>query len=133
MSTFSVIYYLTIKNVPFLLEIFPSFIFFLVPSVGLGIPLSILLGWLHLKGTGIFSREIDVAVEASPYNWKLTPGVWQDVLAPNYLLILNLLERLSIKSKLLTTADQTQIANMKESLKFLIAGGEIASAKRKSL
>ena len=48
-STLVTVYFLAIKNMPVLLEIFPNFELFSVIATVIGVPLSIGIGWLHLK------------------------------------------------------------------------------------
>jgi hypothetical protein len=67
------VYYLAVKNLPSLFQIFPKFAFFgtiaLVSSVRCAWDL-----WMHGKGLPALGLEIDISAEASLYNYRLLPG-----------------------------------------------------------
>jgi len=73
----SSIYYLAIKNLPFLDVIFPHFHIFVVISLFVLPPFGILLGWLHYKKalSSFFKAEMDVQTEANPYATKITTPI----------------------------------------------------------
>jgi len=81
-STLVMVYYLAIKNLPILVDIFPRFVPFAIVALLVGAPLSVLIGWVHLKRSPAYSSEADIGVEANPYTYKLSPGVWREVFAP---------------------------------------------------
>ena len=51
----------------FLKEIFPSFGFYVIAAIGIGIPLLTIIGWVHWKKSGARRAEVDVNYEANPY------------------------------------------------------------------
>jgi len=82
----SSVYYLAVKSIPFLEEIFPDFSIFLAFSVLLIPPVGILLGWLHFKGrlSMFFKAEQDIMAEANPYSTEITTLVnlsWLEALS----------------------------------------------------
>ena len=73
-STLVTVYYLAIRNAPALLDLFPHFAEFGVLATVVGGPLAVVIGWIHLKRSGLYSSEADISVEASPYTYKLPPA-----------------------------------------------------------
>ncbi len=73
----SSIYYLAIKNIPILNELFPYFHVFIVVSLFTLPPLGILLGWLHYKKilSSFFKAEMDIQTEANPYATEIVSPV----------------------------------------------------------
>ena len=73
-TTAVTVYYLAIANVPLLEKTFKSFAsFVLIVGVAIGL-LSITAGFVHYKRTRAFAIETDIAVEANPWYWRVTPG-----------------------------------------------------------
>ena len=66
-NTLTVTYFLAIDRVPFLISIFPSFIHYVIISSSVGIPLLILVGYIHWKRSGARKAEIDIGYEVDPY------------------------------------------------------------------
>ena len=66
-NTLVITYYLAIERAPFLKDIFPSFGFYVIAAVGIGIPLLTIIGWVHWKKSGARRAEVDVNYEANPY------------------------------------------------------------------
>jgi len=66
-NTLTVTYYLAIERYPALTVIFPNFIQYIIIVVSIGIPLLIVIGYIHYKRTIAYKSEADVMVEANPY------------------------------------------------------------------
>lgn len=132
-STLITVYYLAIKNIPSLLDIFPKFVPFAVLSTVIGAPLSIGIGWLHLKRSLAYSSEMDIGVESNPYYYKLPPGFYLEVFGPLYLELLVQMKKLLATNRLLNEEDKARIENLEEKLRTLNDGGYIGSPRRKSL
>ena len=66
-NTLTVTYYLAIEKLPILSTIFPSFIVYIAVATIIGVPLLILVGFIHYKRTGGHRAEVDVGVETNPY------------------------------------------------------------------
>ncbi len=71
LNTLVVTYYLAIEKAPFLKELFPSFIHYLLIVVVIGIPLLIMVGYLHYKKTSAFSNEVAVNFESNPFQRRV--------------------------------------------------------------
>ena len=131
-STLVTVYYLAINNITFLQSVFPAFWIFSVISLVVGIPVAVILGWYHVKGSGIFMSEQDINVEANPYNYKVPPGFWQEAFTPVYLELLKGMAKMLEKQNLLTAEDQAQIKQLENKLETLIQGGFIGAPKTKA-
>lgn len=130
-STLVTIYYLAIKNMPDLLSIFPQFLTFVVVGTVIGVPLAIVVGWLHLKRTPAWTAEMDISAEANPYNYKLYPGYWREVFAPTFLTLLRQNRRLLASNKLLSAEDERTIGELEHGLEILISGDYVGKPRRK--
>ena len=71
-NTLTVTYFLAIENYPSLKTIFPSFEIYILIVVSIGIPLLILIGFVHFKRSKSFRSEADVLVESNPYQRRNT-------------------------------------------------------------
>ena len=130
-STLVTVYYLAVKNLPVLLDIFPRFVEFAMISTIVGIPLSVSLGWIHYKRSPAFASEVDIQVEANPYYFKLPPGFNREVIGPLYLELLLLLKKLTISKELLSKEDRERIEQLEEKLRLLNKGGIVGTPKHR--
>jgi hypothetical protein len=130
-STLVTLYYLAIKNMPALLDIFPNFLPFAILSTLVGAPVSVLVGWIHFKRSPLFSSEADIATEANPYYFKVPPGYWQEVIMPFYLESLNLMKRLLEAQQLLPEEDRARIKHLEQLLDVLIRGGYVGNPRKR--
>ena len=130
-TTLITVYYLAIKNLPFLLKLFPSFWMFSFLGIVIGAPLSVAIGWLHLKRTHAYTSEADITVESNPYSWKLTPGKEAEAFAPSYLEILRLVSKLLKSQNLLSEEDESRINDVEGKLQALIEGKMVGNPRRK--
>ena len=71
-NTLTVTYFLAIDNYPILKAVFPSFEQYIVIIVSIGIPLLVLIGFVHFKRTQAFKSEVDVLIESNPYQRRNT-------------------------------------------------------------
>lgn len=130
-NTLVVLYYLLIQNVPILQVVFRGFALFAVISVVTVVPLSIGFGWLHLKRSPAFVSEMDIAVEANPYYYKLAPGHQMEVFAPINLELLRQVRKIMESQNLLSDEDGKRLAELEKKMETLLRGGYVGSPKRK--
>lgn len=129
-NTLVVTYYLAIREIPALLIIFPSFINYVLIVSAIGIPLLITIGYIHYKRSSAYASEVDIAIEANPYFYKLPPGYNIEVLFPLYYALTNLLIKLA-KDEKLTDSELNQINELQKKIDTLIKGGYVGNPKRK--
>ncbi len=132
LNTLTVVYYLLIKNVPALLDIFPKFVTFSILSLSVGVPIAVLAGWLHLKGSTAMTAELDIMYEASPYNYKLPPGYYREAWTPAYLELLELTKKIAKGANLLTDEEDKKIQEIEKKLNILIQGGYVGTPRRRT-
>ena len=65
-NTLTVTYYLAIEKIPTLMSIFPSFVQYVLIISGLGIPILVLIGYVHFKRTKAFQSEVEIMIESNP-------------------------------------------------------------------
>lgn len=130
-STLITVYFLAIKNIPDLLAIFPRFAPFAALATVIGVPLSVAIGWVHLKRSNLYSSEADIGVEANPWNYKLIPGYWREALVPALYAELRLLHQLANKGSVVLDDDQKELDSLEGKLKMLIEGGFIGTPRRR--
>jgi len=129
-TTLVTLYYLAVKNMPDLLNIFPHFELFVLVASVVGVPLAVAIGWTHLKRSGLFSSETVVGVESNPYTYRLTPGVTQEAIAPTLLLLLKQNRKILASNKLLRPEDERKIEELERKWQILLSGGYVGQPKR---
>ena len=69
-NTLTVTYFLAIERYPELSAIFPSFIQYVLIITIIGVPLLIVVGYVHYKRTLAYRAEVDVSLESNPYQLR---------------------------------------------------------------
>jgi hypothetical protein len=129
-NTLTVTYFLAIEDYPVLQEIFPSFIHYILVIGMIGVPLLIIIGYIHYHRTAAFSAEADVIAEAHPYNYKLPPNGWnQQVNYPLYLLLTQFMLKLSNDEKL-TEKEIEEIKELQKKINVLLDGDFIHNPRK---
>lgn len=113
-NTLVVTYYLAIERAPFLKEIFPSFLYYVLILVGAGIPLLVLIGYAHVKKSAAYKAEADIGFEANPHFRRMLLNT-EHLLRQNTLLN-ELLLKLS-NNQTLTESEINEIKNIQNELK----------------
>ena len=109
----TVTYFLAIENYPVLNTIFPSFLHYVAVAVFTGVPILVLVGYVHYKRSSAFKAEADINVESYPYWYKLPPGWNKEVVFPLYLLMINLMIKIS-KNEKLSTDEMKEMSNIQK-------------------
>ena len=109
-NTLTVTYFLAIENYPSLQAIFPSFIHYTVIIVLIGVPLLILIGYIHFKRTPSYRSEAAVNFESNPFvrrtliNSELTLKINQELIS----LLLKMQKGEKIDDNVLEQVQKTQ-------------------------
>jgi len=127
-NTMVVTYYLAIESVPVLQEIFPSFLQYMITLSMIGIPLFILIGWVHYRRTDAFGAEAEIQVESNPYHYKALPGWQKEVMFPILQKLTEYMIRTSQNEKF-TEKEIQELKNLHEKMDLLIKGGSIGSPR----
>ena len=70
-NTLTVTYFLAIDSYPVLKEIFPTFIIYVTIVASIGIPLLVIVGYLHYKRTPAFRSEARIMTESNPFTRRM--------------------------------------------------------------
>ena len=108
-NTLTVTYFLAIDNYPFLKEIFPSFIHYVILIGLVGVPILMSIGYVHFMKSPSFRAESTVQVESNP--WGL-----RDIVNSEYNLILSL-KILQMLNKI-SEKDKSNLSELEESQKL---------------
>ena len=60
-NTLTVTYFLAIENYPFLSQVFPSFILYILTVASIGLPLLVVVGYVHFKKSPAYRSEADIS------------------------------------------------------------------------
>ena len=66
-NTLTVTYYLAVEKYPDLNWVFPTFLHYILIVCFVGVPLLILIGYVHYKRTAARKAEVDIAYETDAY------------------------------------------------------------------
>jgi len=66
-NTLTVTFYLAIERYPDLYWLFPTFFHYIIVVSGIGIPLLLLVGFVHYKRTAARKAEVDIGYETDAY------------------------------------------------------------------
>ena len=116
-NTLTVTYYLAIERIPALIAIFPNFLQYVLIISTIGIPLLIIVGYIHYKRTLAFKSEIDVVMESNPYQRRNIVNVTlilESIMKTNQLLL-----KLSKNEKLSETEIEETNSKIDEISKFV--------------
>ena len=125
-------YYLAIRSIPSLVDIFPSFTYYSLTIASIGIPILILIGWIHFRRSLAFSSEMDIQYASNPYLYKAQPGWQMEVIFPLYLAMSKTMIKISNGDKL--TEDEVNNLNLiQKKLEELLRGGHVGKTAPSSL
>lgn len=113
-NTLTVTYYLAIQKYPVLIELFPSFIHYVVYAVLIGIPVLTFAGYAHYKKFAAYKAEADIGFESNPYFRRML--VNSEIIIPLHLKILELMIKIS-KNEKLTNDEIEELSNLQKELK----------------
>ncbi len=125
-------YFLSIKQIPQILSIFPNFVIYVIFLVLVALPIITFTGWLHFKRLGTYSAESSIYQKVYPYNYKLQPGYNKEVFGPAYLAILRLNMK-KINEEQLSEDEEKQITKLESLLEKLINGGHVGNPPKGAL
>jgi len=127
------IYYLAVKNLPFLYQIFQHFYVFTIILIVLIVPIGVLIGWLHMKRTLAYPTEAAIGVEANPYNYMIVPGKETELFAPYWLMVTNSLQKILEKENILSPEEKREFENIRAKIERLRKGEVIGRPRQRQL
>ena len=121
-NALTVTFFLAIENYPSLSVIFPTFFHYIVIVVGIGVPILVLVGYVHFKKSKSFRAEADVLIETNPHIRRILQNT--EVLLPSYLKLTELMIKLS-ENKKLTDKELEEVSKLQNRLNKHIDKREI--------
>ena len=122
-NALTVTFFLAIEKYPSLGVIFPTFFHYVVIVVGIGVPLLIIVGYVHYKRSKSFRAEQDILIETSPHIRRILQNT--EVLLPSYLKITELIIKLSDNRKL-TDKELEEVSKLQKLLNEHIKKREVS-------
>ena len=124
-NTLTVTYFLAIDNYPALQAIFPSFMHYVIIIILMGVPLLVLVGYVHFKKSPSYRAEAAVTYESNP--WGLRELINSEFNLTLNLRMLQLITKLSKQEKL----DENELDEIKKLEKELTEFRESRSVENK--
>ena len=112
-NTLTVTYYLAIENYPYLIQLFPTFFQYVLTAAILGIPLLVMIGYIHFKRSPAYRSEADVGIEVNPHNRRML--INSETMLGLTLQMLNLMTKISNGEKL-TESERESISKLQTDL-----------------
>ena len=112
-NALTVTFFLAIEKYPLLSVIFPTFFHYVVIVVGVGVPVLILVGYVHFKRSKSFRAEADIQIETSPHIRRMLQNT--EILLPIYLKLTELMVKLS-ENKKLTDKEFEEVSRLQQEL-----------------
>ena len=122
-NALTVTFFLAIENYPSLSVIFPTFFHYIVIVVGVGVPVLVLVGYVHFKKSKSFRAEQDILIETSPHIRRILQNT--EILLPAYLKLTELMIKLS-ENKKLTDKELEEVSKLQKHLSRHIDKREIS-------
>ena len=121
-NALTVTFFLAIENYPSLSMIFPTFFHYIVIVVGVGVPILVLVGYVHFKRSKSYRAEADIGVESNPHFRRILQNT--EILLPAYLKLTELMIKLSANKKL-TDKELEEVSKLQNQLNNHIDKREI--------
>ena len=122
-NALTVTFFLAIENYPSLSVIFPTFFHYVVIVVGVGVPVLVLVGYVHFKRSKSFRAEADVLIETNPHIRRILQNT--EVLLPSYLKLTEIIVKLS-ENKKLTDEELKEVSKFQNQLNNHIDKREVS-------
>jgi len=121
-NALTVTFFLAIEKYPLLSVIFPTFFHYVVIMCGVGVPVLVLVGYVHFKRSKSFRAEADIQIETSPHIRRMLQNT--EILLPMYLKLTELMVKLS-ENKKLTDKELQEVSKLQKQLNKHIDKREI--------
>ena len=122
-NALTVTFFLAIENYPSLTVIFPTFFHYIVIVVGVGVPVLILVGYVHFKKSKSYRAEQDILIETSPHFRRILQNT--EILLPAYLKLTEIIVKLS-ENKKLTDEELKEVSKFQNQLNNHIDKREVS-------
>jgi hypothetical protein len=111
-NTLTVTYFLAIEKYPILNEIFPTFIHYVI-VFAIGVPIIVIIGYVHFKRSSALRSEADIQMEVNPYWRRMLMNT--ELMIPLHLKMSELIVKISNNEKI-TKNDLEEITKLQNDL-----------------
>jgi hypothetical protein len=125
-NTLTVTYFLAIENFTMLKDIFPTFQHYVVILVAIGVPILVLIGYIHYKKSDAYKSEADIFIESNPHSRRLLLNT--ETQLGLSLELLNLILKISNDEKI-SEADKKTILKLKVDLTTYMTERSVSASK----
>ena len=122
-NALTVTFFLAIENYPSLSVIFPTFFHYIVIVAGIGVPLLVLVGYIHFKRSRSYRAEADILIETNPHIRRILQNT--EVLLQSYLKLTEIMIKLS-ENKKLTDKELEEVSKLQKKLNEHIDKREVS-------
>ena len=122
-NALTVTFFLAIEKYPLLSMIFPTFFHYVVVVVCIGVPVLVLVGYVHFKRSKSYRAEADIGIETNPHFRRMLQNT--EVLLSSYLKLTELMIKLS-ENKKLTDKELEEVSKLQKKLNEHIDKREIS-------
>lgn len=122
-NALTVTFFLAIERYPSLSVIFPTFFHYIVIVVCIGVPILVLVGYVHFKRSKSYRAEADIGVESNPHFRRILQNT--EILLPAYLKLTELMIKLS-ENKKLTDEELEEVSKFQNQLNNHIDKREVS-------
>jgi hypothetical protein len=122
-NALTVTFFLAIERYPSLSVIFPTFFHYIVIVVGIGVPILVLVGYVHFKRSKSYRAEADIGVESNPHFRRILQNT--EILLPAYLKLTEIIVKLS-ENKKLTDEELKEVSKFQNQLNNHIDKREVS-------
>ena len=122
-NALTVTFFLAIEKYPLLSMIFPTFLHYIVIVAGVGVPVLVIVGYVHYKKSKSYRAEADIVVETNPHVRRMLQNT--EVLLLSYLKLTELMVKLS-ENKKLTDKELEEVYKLQKQLNKHIDKREIS-------
>ena len=112
-NTLTVTYFLAIEKYPILNAVFPTFTHYVIILVAIGVPILVIIGYIHFKRSSALRSEADIQMEVNPYWRRLL--INSELMIPLHLKLSQLIVKMSNNEKL-TKDELDEIAKLQNDL-----------------
>ena len=112
-NTLTVTFYLAIEKYPDINWMFPTFFHYIVVVCGLGVPLLVIVGYVHYKRTAARKAEVDISYETDAY--KARTLVNTEIAITLNMKLLDMITKISKKQEL-SVEDYQEVEKLHEKL-----------------
>jgi hypothetical protein len=122
-NALTVTFFLAIERYPLLSVIFPTFFHYIVIVVCIGVPILVLVGYVHFKRSKSYRAEADIGVESNPHFRRILQNT--EILLPAYLKLTEIIVKLS-ENKKLTDEELKEVSKFQNKLNNHIDKREVS-------